>query len=403
MDSTTHDKGTSLETGMQRESAPERNKVDPECLSQSIARRALFAKGLAIGASVIGLNLLEGQPSASAAIVAALKPSPARLSTQSTTQLHFCGRATNGRLFHTIRFPGGSWQPSFGDVNAQESNGNTLHFTDVDCAGIVDNLQLTALGRDGIIWHTIRFANGTWAPSFGNVNNQESNGSFLRFNHLGCAGTMSGKLQLTAIGRDGIIWHTIRFPNGTWAPAFGNVNNQESNGGSLRFIDVDCATIGEDLHVTALGRDGIIWHTIRFANGSWAPAFGNVNNQESNGGSLRFTDVGCASIGGNLHVTALGRDGVIWHTIRFANGSWAPAFGNVNNQESNGGSLRFTDVDCANVADTLHVTAIDQSDIVWHTIRFANGSWQSSFGDVNNQESNGSSLSFTALGAAGVV
>ncbi|HZU03788.1 MAG TPA: hypothetical protein VFA10_29255, partial [Ktedonobacteraceae bacterium] len=155
------------------------------------------------------------------------------------------------------------------------------------------------------------------------------------------------------------------------------------------------------LQVVGLATDGTIWHTIRFANGSWQSNFGNVNNQEGNGGSLRFTDVGCAGIGGDLHVTAVNRNGIIWHTIRFANGSWQSTFGNVNNQEGNGGSLRFTHVDCANVGGNLHVAAVNRNHIIWHTIRFANGSWQSTFGNVNNQEGNGGSLRFTDVGTAG--
>ncbi len=156
-------------------------------------------------------------------------------------------------------------------------------------------------------------------------------------------------LQVVGLATDGTIWHTIRFANGSWQSTFGNVNNQEGNGGSLRFTDLDCAGIGGDLHITAIATDGTIWHTIRFANGSWQSNFGNVNNQEGNGGSLRFTHVDCANVGGNLHVAAVNRNHIIWHTIRFANGSWQSTFGNVNNQEGNGGSLRFTDVGTAGV------------------------------------------------------
>jgi hypothetical protein len=57
-------------------------------------------------------------------------------------------------------------------------------------------------------------------------------------------------------------------------------------------------------------------------------------------------------------------------------------------QESNG-SLRFQSVDCANVADTLHVVSGEQSQsLLWHTIRYADH-WEPKFGNVNAQESNG--------------
>ena len=50
------------------------------------------------------------------------------------------------------------------------------------------------------------------------------------------------------------------------------------------------------LQLVGLATDGTIWHTIRFASGSWQSNFGNVNNQEGNGGSLRFTKVGTAGV-----------------------------------------------------------------------------------------------------------
>ncbi|GHO84945.1 hypothetical protein [Dictyobacter formicarum] len=373
--------------------------------SRSIARRAFFTKSLTIGASVIGLHLLDGHLHDAAAATATRQPSRTTNKDKAlrTTRLQACGRATDGRLYHTIRFPSGSWQSSFGIINDQESNGRFLRFIDVDCAGIVDSLHVTALERSGIIWHTIRFPNGTWEGAFGNVNDQESNGSALRFTNVSCAGTASNTLHVTALTRFGAIWHTIRFSNGSWQSSFGNVNDQESNGNALSFTDVDCATIGENLHVCAIDRNGILWHTIRFANGTWQSFFGNVNDQESNGKTLRFTSVGCASIGGDLHVTATDRNGVLWHTIRFSNGTWQSSFGNVNDQERNGRTLRFTDVDCANVADTLHVTAIDKGNVLWHTIRFSNGTWTPYFGNVNDQENNGKTLRFTDVGAAGAV
>ncbi len=361
--------------------------------SRSVVRRDFLTKSLILGAGVVGLSLLGEKLPASAA------PLSAQFPLGMTDQLHTCGRATNGQLFHTIRFSN-SWQSFFGNVNAQESNGNILRFTDVDCSGIGGNLHVTAIATDGIIWHTIRFSN-SWQSFFGSVNAQESNGGILRFSEVGCAGTTNNNLHVTAVDQNGTIWHTIRFSN-SWQSSFGNVNSQESNGSSLRFGSVDCATIGGNLHVTAVDQNGIIWHTIRFSNGTWQSSFGNVNNQESNGGTLRFSNVGCAAIGGNLHVTAVGQNGIIWHTIRFSNGTWQAFFGNVNSQESNGSSLRFIDVDCANVGDNLYVTAVGQNGIIWHTIRFSN-SWQAFFGNVNSQESNGTGLRFTAIGAGGIV
>jgi hypothetical protein len=106
-----------------------------------------------------------------------------------------------------------------------------------------------------------------------------------------------GNVQIVALDTAGVLWHTIRRPNGTWEGAFGNVNQQESNGGSLRFTDVSCASDSNgNVQVVASDMAGVLWHTIRHANsnGTWEGAFGNVNQQESNGGGLRFTHVSIA-------------------------------------------------------------------------------------------------------------
>ena len=114
---------------------------------------------------------------------------------------------------------------------------------------------------------------------------------------LPAAAAPAGQLQVVGVQSNGgrnPLWHTIRFANGTWVPQFGNINNQEHNGGSLAAFDASCAAAGNNLQVVAADSTGVLWHTIRFADGTWVPQFGNVNNQERNGGSLRFRAVGVA-------------------------------------------------------------------------------------------------------------
>src|SRR5689334_16095641 len=95
-------------------------------------------------------------------------------------------------------------------------------------------------------------------------------------------------LHLTGVTDDGNLWHTIRFADGTWQPFFGNVKAQESNNPGPLYA-VDCAVDGNDLHVVASTNvtldpinGGELWHTIRFADGTWQSFFGNVKAQESN-------------------------------------------------------------------------------------------------------------------------
>src|SRR5579872_3843908 len=92
----------------------------------------------------------------------------------------------------------------------------------------------------------------------------------------------------------------------------------------------------------------------------------------------------------DMHIVGIGNN-TIWHTILYGGGGWQTSFGNVNSEESNDpGTL--LDVDCAtDGADLLQVVASNNAGQLWHTIRVAegnDGSWQTFFGDINGQESN---------------
>jgi hypothetical protein len=56
-------------------------------------------------------------------------------------------------------------------------------------------------------------------------------------------------------------------------------------------IEVAVAAAGPELHVTAINAAGRLWHTVRFADGSWSP-FGDVEGSAGEMGDLRVTAVG---------------------------------------------------------------------------------------------------------------
>jgi hypothetical protein len=90
-----------------------------------------------------------------------------------------------------------------------------------------------------------------------------------------------------------------------------------------------------------------MWHTIRHADATWQPFFGDVKGQESNDPG-HFSAVGCAGVNGELHVVGVTHDGGMWHTIRHADATWQPFFGDVKGQESNDPG-HFSAVGCAGV------------------------------------------------------
>jgi subtilisin family serine protease len=279
-----------------------------------------------------------------------------------------CAINSQGRLWHTIRFAGGSWQP-FGDVEGQTGEMGKLE--QAAAATQLAALHVCAVNSQGRLWHTIRFPDGSWQP-FGDVEGQTGDMGKLR--QVAAAGH-GGQLHVCAINSHGRLWHTIRFANGSWQP-FGDVEGQTGEMGKLRQVAV--AAVGADLHVCAINSRGRLWHTIRFANGNWQP-FGDVEGQTGEMGKLR--QVAAAGHGGQLHVCAVNSQGRLWHTIRFANGSWQP-FGDIEGQTGDMGTLR--EVAAGVTAGQLHVCAVNSQGRLWHTIRFANGSWQP-FGDVEGQ------------------
>jgi len=282
--------------------------------------------------------------------------------------LHLSGVTTNGRLWHSIRFPSGAWS-QFGDVEAQ--TGDRGFIVDVDLQNIGAGVHLCAINNSGGIFHTIRRANGTWFP-LGDVEAQAGDrGSFTR---VGIA-EVAGELHVTGVTSNGRLWHTIRRANGTWFP-FGDIESQTGDRGS--FTDVDCAGVNGELHVTGVTSNGRLWHAIRHANGSWTP-FGDIEAVAGDRGTIR--EVASAGVAGELHVCAVSSNGRLWHAIRRPNGAWTP-FGDVEAQAGDRGS--FVRVSVGEAGGELHVSGVTSNGRLWHAIRRANGSW-TPFGDVEGQ------------------
>ena len=129
-------------------------------------------------------------------------------------------------------------------------------------------------------------------------------------------------LHISGTTSDGKLWHSIRFPSGSWS-SFGDVEGQTGDGGFITNIALQ--GIGNVIHLCAVNDSGSLWHTIRHADGSWSP-FGDIKKVAGNQG--KFINVSCAEGGGKLQVCAVTSDGNLWHTIRHADGSWSP-FGDV--------------------------------------------------------------------------
>jgi hypothetical protein len=151
----------------------------------------------------------------------------------------------------------------------------------------------------------------------------------------------------------GELWHTLRNADGSWAPNFGLVEGQERNDPGA-FSAISCGGVGNQLQTIGLV-SGQLWHTLRNADGSWAPNFGLVEGQEHNNPGA-FNAISCAGSGSQLQMIGI-VNGQLWHTLRNADGSWAPNFGLVEGQEHNNPGV-FTAISCAGSGSQLQMIGI---------------------------------------------
>lgn len=297
---------------------------------------------------------------------------------------------SNGNLLHTIRFANNSWQPFIGNVENQ--SGERGVFINTDCSGDNNQLHVCGVTSDGRLWHTIRFGSGGWQGFFGDIEGQTGDrGAFVK---VAC-GMVGNDLHVCGITADGRIWHTIRYSNGSWQNFFGDIESQTGESGTFR--DIACSAVGNNLHVCAITTSGRILHTIRYNSGSWQGFFGDIESQTGESGS--FTRVACAGIGNDLHVCGVTNTGRILHTIRFGNTSWQPFFGDIEGQTGDAGTFR--EVACASSLNQLHVCGVNSNGTILHTIRYNTGSWQPFFGQISGQVCTAGSFQDIACGRFG--
>ncbi len=306
--------------------------------------------------------------------------------------------------WHTIRAANGRWQ-KFGNVRLQF---DIPQFSDVACVGIDLELHLVgvtkATGAPGGLLYLTRSANGTWQRfwdllSTSNIPFQAvslaqvySTVLLLKVPAINKTGQpVAAKpifddpvLHVCGVTTDGGLWHTIRSADGKWQN-WGNVKLAAGAGVDPgKFTNVGCAGINGDLHIAAVTIEGGLWHTIRFADGTWQK-FGDVRGATGSTASFQAVSVAGLELNKSLHVCGVTTDGGLWHTIRSADGKWQN-WGNVKLAAGDRG--KFTDVGCAGTAfSALHLVAVTTKGGeggLWHTIRFANGTWQQ-FGDVKGE------------------
>lgn len=286
-------------------------------------------------------------------------------------------------LYHEFRDESGNWsgfQPLQGFDGAP-----TFAAARVAMAGFADgSTQVIAIGDDGNLYHTIRFATPgnpwqQWLPTQGVGGATYFDARSVAVAAINTTDTHNGELHMAAIGDDGNLYYDIRFPDGSWQ----GWDPLPGAGDAPRFSASDVAMTSlpdGSVQVIAIGDDSDIWHDIRFPDGSWQgwdplPGFQ---------GAPAFSARGLAIAGftnSTAQLVAIGDDGNLYHDIRFADGSWqgwGQMQGNGDAATFNAGAVAVAAINDTNDPDDgqLQVAAIGDDGRVYHDIRFTDGSWQ---------------------------
>jgi uncharacterized protein YkwD len=306
---------------------------------------------------------------------------PAPTGTEPGT-LHLTAVTSDGKLWHTVRTTNGAWT-AFGDVKTQTGDPGFIVDADVQVigSGATAALHVCAITSDGKLWHTVRYPNGNWG-AFGDVAVQA--GDPGRFVSAALA-NVNDELHICGVTTDGKLWHTIRYANGNWAP-FGDVKGQSGDPGAFTRVAAtvqrDVQTGAQGLYVVGVISDGRLFQTGRDVNGAWWP-FAPLTSGVS--GPFAESDVAFTGSGsGTRRYLAELTSGGQFSVVTDSYGQLAAA-GQI---ESMGSLLPHpaTRVSIGPVSDAsplMHMAAVTSDGGIWHQIG-SPGAWPG-FGDVKRQ------------------
>ncbi|GAA2167395.1 MULTISPECIES: hypothetical protein [Glycomyces] len=311
----------------------------------SLDRRQFTRSLLALpAAALVGTGLGALAPAAASA-------APADWNT------HFLADTLSGNIMYQMRAGDGSWNTRWNEIAP-----NPYALYSLSAVGISKDVHVAAcIGEEGPK-HAIRNGtDGSWT-AFSPIPSQSGPTGIVRV----AATSVDSQLHVFAATRDsGDLYHTVRNADGTWWASWKLLRTFSS-------IDHIATTrVGTTID-TAVVSNGEILHSIRSSGGTWS-GWGNIESAAGEIGDIN--EVTLAGIGSNLHVVALASAYRIYHGIRRADATWqrfqqVPVFS---------GKLPFT-ASAANAGGELQLGVgelIDGKQVGRHTIRRADGTWQS--------------------------
>jgi len=279
-----------------------------------------------------------------------------------------------GSLYHAVRNASGSWS-GFAAVGGYDG-ASVFKASQESIAATPDkSTQSLALGTDGNLYHTARYADGTWT-GWAPVAGYDGAPNFAA-STFSIAGMPNGDAQMLAVGKDGRIYHNIRFVNGTWQGW-----SQLGTWGAKK-VAITGMPNG-DAQMLIVGNDGLVYHNARFAGGSWQDW-----NAVDGLGSATFAASNISIAGmpnGDAQLIAVGSDGNVYHNARFAGSSWQgwnPVAGVGSATHFAASSIAITGMPNGDA----QLVAVGNDGVAYHNARFSGGYWQGwnslGFGAIN--------------------
>lgn len=206
----------------------------------------------------------------------------------------------NSQLYHTIEYWDGTFQPFFGNVNQQESN-DPGPLTDVTCSsGPTQSLHVFAINDPNTgpspspVWYTVRSSGGSWQPSFTNLQQQIPNMPQQIMSITSCPDVTASQIIHVCAGTNtpGGLWYAYyNVDTKAWTPEA--VTTSSFGVGIPERIDSVVDGSGT-LHVffSAAGfvKDNIAaWHTSRSLQGQWQPSFDLIPSINADSASVIYT------------------------------------------------------------------------------------------------------------------
>ncbi|MFF2354680.1 PKD domain-containing protein [Kitasatospora sp. NPDC058115] len=269
----------------------------------------------------------------------------------------------------------GVWAP-FTSVPAGGRPFSEYAVTSAAIGTTADGVAHNVVAADGRVYIADRrMADGTWS-TWGEITGNGAAGPLPGGPAQIATAVMGRKLHVLALVGGRVLQATGDWNTGTWS-RWGDVT---AAAGLPQATRIAAATVGNSLHVVALGANGHVYDADgNYDRGTWNT--GDPTSILSRPGKP-ITDLSAASIGSTLHIVAAAGDGIHQASADYAAGRWngwgditaatGPDVGNVKR------------VSAVTIGNRLHVYALSEGGLLYNaTGDYDRGTW-SGWGNVSS-------------------